>query len=449
MLPAKVGDRSRHRSKAGVSDEHQCSYAQGNAGNTANPRNNTAVFETSTSLNHAGDLVLYTIRIVSGGTAGENLGKFRLSATTDNRSSFADGLSTGGDVTASWVELTPVSASATSATLTMNADRTIIASGTAVAGDTYTIQVLSSLASITGFRLEALTDALLPTTGPGRAANGNFQVQSLAIEQGGTLQLSDSSTVTLTSAAPSPALDIITVVPSALALPNGGFELAALPGNSFKFFSTMTPTEQAATVWTTGTPTTAGLTSNLSSFQSGIAAPEGIQHGVLNNDANLTQTISGFTVGAPYTVNLLTMARQLAPFGSDLEIVLDQGLPTELKILEIDEVIFNAFTRVASNTFFAIKDSYTLTIRSTQNGGALTGDRSTMIDDVRIVRQAAEGDVLTFSAANLLPQPTASGVILGNRTYLWTVASNNGQVIPNATSTVFSLRPARRFGVST
>ena len=68
------------------------------------------------------------------------------------------------------------------------------------------------------------------------------------------------------------------------------------------------------------------------------------------------------------------MARQLAPFGSDLEVVLDQGLATEQKILEIDQVNFNAFTRVTSNTFIARKDSYTLTIRSTQNGGSFDGE---------------------------------------------------------------------------
>ncbi len=180
----------------------------GNAGNPANPDNNIAVFETATSLNPSGDLVLFTIRIVSGGAAGENLGKFRLSATTNTRTFFADGLSNGGDVTAIWTELTPVTASATSATLTMNSDRTILASGASVAGDTYTIQVLTSLANITGFRLEALTDASLPTTGPGRASNGNFQISSLDIEQGGVLQLSDLSEVSFTSAVLSPALDI-------------------------------------------------------------------------------------------------------------------------------------------------------------------------------------------------------------------------------------------------
>ena len=247
----------------------------GNSGNTAIPDNNTAVFETVSSLNTEGDLVLLTIRIVSGDLAGENLGKFRLSATTDARTTFADGLSSVGDVTANWIELTPVTASATAATLTMNADRSITASGATASRDTYVVQVLTSLTNITGFRLEALADASLPTTGPGRAANGNFQVYSLAIEQGGSLRLSDSTSINITATAPTPALDIAANVLATPAISNGGFETTTLAANTFKFYSTMTPTEQAASIWTTAAPSSTAITANISSLQSGgIAAPK-------------------------------------------------------------------------------------------------------------------------------------------------------------------------------
>ncbi|HEX7377953.1 MAG TPA: DUF1549 and DUF1553 domain-containing protein [Pirellulales bacterium] len=74
-----------------------------------------------------------------------------------------------------WLTLEPASlASAGGATLTRQADGSVLLSGGAPAADTYTITVQTDLPAITGVRLELLPDDSLPAKGPGRAPNGNL-----------------------------------------------------------------------------------------------------------------------------------------------------------------------------------------------------------------------------------------------------------------------------------
>ena len=73
------------------------------------------------------------------------------------------------------------------ATLTKQADGSLLASGTRPDRDTYTISAPSPLSTICGIRLEVLPDASLPHQGPGRNENGNFHLsefQLLAFEPG-------------------------------------------------------------------------------------------------------------------------------------------------------------------------------------------------------------------------------------------------------------------------
>lgn len=73
-----------------------------------------------------------------------------------------------------WFPLTAQQLSATNkAVLNRQSDRSIIASGNKDKG-VYTVTAKTSLSNITGFRLEALSDANLPSNGPGLAGNGNF-----------------------------------------------------------------------------------------------------------------------------------------------------------------------------------------------------------------------------------------------------------------------------------
>jgi hypothetical protein len=143
----------------------------------------TAAFETAVDIGFVpGSLITFTL-LQAHSNPGHNLGRFRLSITTDDRSLFADGLATGGDVTANWVVLNPSSfSSSAGATLTKLGDFSLLASGSNLSPDTYTISAPTSLTGITGIRLEALEDPSLPFSGPGRyGANGNFVVSELTM----------------------------------------------------------------------------------------------------------------------------------------------------------------------------------------------------------------------------------------------------------------------------
>lgn len=147
-----------------------------------NEVNQTAVFETSTDVFTSGGTLTFTLSQLLGNQ--HTIGRLRLSATTDNRSLFADGLASGGDVTANWTVLNPASyVSTNSATLTELGDNSILASGTSPQTDIYTISLFTALSGITGFRLEVLEDPSLPFNGPGRQPiNGNFVLTNLAVD---------------------------------------------------------------------------------------------------------------------------------------------------------------------------------------------------------------------------------------------------------------------------
>lgn len=142
----------------------------------------TAVFETATDLFTSGGTLTFTMAQNFG--SGHTIGRLRWSATTDDRSLFADGLSSGGDVSANWVVLDPVSlASANGATLTELGDNSILVSGVSPSVDTYTISATTLLAGVTGLRLEVLKDLSLPANGPGRQpSNGNFVLTNLIVD---------------------------------------------------------------------------------------------------------------------------------------------------------------------------------------------------------------------------------------------------------------------------
>ena len=140
--------------------------------------NQTAVFETISDIGFASGSQL-TFRLYQAHDfdfAMHTIGKFRLSVTTDNRSQFADGLISNGDVTANWVVLNPDSfVSANGATLSKLGDFSILASGFSPNTDIYTVTANTFLTGITGVRLEVLEDPSLPFNGPGRQPeNGNI-----------------------------------------------------------------------------------------------------------------------------------------------------------------------------------------------------------------------------------------------------------------------------------
>jgi hypothetical protein len=145
--------------------------------NSSDPQ--TAVWETSSEVNASQlDFNLYHTF-----AAAHSLGRFRLSYTTDDRSQFADGLNTSGDVTANWIVLTGATVSGTGGeSFTELGDNSILGSGPAPATSVYSVSFAGSFTGITGIRLEALADPSLPDSGPGRAGNGNFHLVEITLD---------------------------------------------------------------------------------------------------------------------------------------------------------------------------------------------------------------------------------------------------------------------------
>jgi hypothetical protein len=132
------------------------------------------VFETTADIGFSSGSELSIVMVQALGNY-HNIGKFRISLTTDDRTAFADGLPTGGDVTANWSVITPVAISAASgASFLQESDGSILVYGISRPDDVYTLSARTALTGITGIRLEVLTDSSLPGNGPGRASNGNF-----------------------------------------------------------------------------------------------------------------------------------------------------------------------------------------------------------------------------------------------------------------------------------
>ncbi len=142
----------------------------------------TAVFETVTDLFTAGGILTFNLAHLRVNIQ-HTIGRFRLSATTDARGNFADGLQIGGDVSANWVVLDPTAFSSTDlSTMTELVDNSILLSGINPDRDTYSVTASTNLSGITGFRLEVLEHPSLPDLGPGRAFNGNFVLTNFAVD---------------------------------------------------------------------------------------------------------------------------------------------------------------------------------------------------------------------------------------------------------------------------
>lgn len=147
----------------------------------------TAVFESVTDAGFSGGTLLtftlHQLFFPNAFNGRHTLGRFRLSITTDDRSEFADGLQTGGDVTANWTALVPSFVhSSGGATLSVLSDHSILAGGFSPETDVYTVQASTLLIGITGFRLEVLEDDTLPDSGPGRFTQGNFTLTEFEVD---------------------------------------------------------------------------------------------------------------------------------------------------------------------------------------------------------------------------------------------------------------------------
>ena len=140
----------------------------------------TAVWETTTDV----DADQLNFQLHQNHGFQHLIGRFRLSFTSDVRSEFADGLDTGGDVTANWTVLTLPSSlvSPGGMTLTEQGDNSILASGTVPLTGVYSIGYTGSFLDVTGIRLEVIEDPSLPGNGPGLASNSNLVLTEIQLD---------------------------------------------------------------------------------------------------------------------------------------------------------------------------------------------------------------------------------------------------------------------------
>ncbi|MDA0239788.1 MAG: PEP-CTERM sorting domain-containing protein [Proteobacteria bacterium] len=147
------------------------------AGDTTQPH--IAVWETVTNV------TANTLEVELAQTFTDHLlGNFRLSVTSDDRSTFADGLETGGGVTANWTVLTGAAVTGpASMTFTTLGDNSILAGGAVPATGTYTLAFTGAFLNLTGLRLEVLEHVSLPFGGPGlQGINGNFVLTEISLD---------------------------------------------------------------------------------------------------------------------------------------------------------------------------------------------------------------------------------------------------------------------------
>ena len=139
-----------------------------------------AAFETVANL--SAPAIRVNMLHAIGPANGHNLGRFRFSVTQDDRSTFCDGLQTGGDVTANWTVLTPGSiVLPVGTTSTVLPDNSILIGGASPNGS-YVVTFDLPFGAVTGLRLEAMDDPSLPFGGPGRhSQNGNFVLTELYV----------------------------------------------------------------------------------------------------------------------------------------------------------------------------------------------------------------------------------------------------------------------------
>jgi autotransporter-associated beta strand protein len=274
----------------------------GGWGNDPNPVGSTAVFETTADLNTTGVPTELTFSILNGSFTNHVVGKFKLYVTNDDRANFANGVISGGQIGTNWVELTPKSViSAGGQTMTINADNSILAAGTLPNSDTYTVKAHTSLANITGVRIDTLEDPSLPVNGPGRPANGNYviiewNIGAAALDSADTTIGSDAGTLTLNGNV-------------ANGIASGNLALLGAGDIVFDATSGVTQTSGATNVFKsgTGTVTNSGANNNFGgkltvaagTYVVGNSSALGTVAGgtQVNNGATLALT-GGVTVGA-------------------------------------------------------------------------------------------------------------------------------------------------------
>jgi hypothetical protein len=177
-------------------------------------RSETLVFETRDDFGGPG-LTRLVVDLFSGGAfSGTNLsaGRLLISYTQANRDTFANGLAAGGQLGAEWTPLVPTIVLASRAnasgvtqpanaqldpTATIGPDGTVLIGGPSPEFANYTIIATVPSGVVRGLRFDFIDsngtstapDGGLPTGGPGRHANGNMLLRTVAVRQSRPLSI--------------------------------------------------------------------------------------------------------------------------------------------------------------------------------------------------------------------------------------------------------------------
>ncbi len=119
-----------------------------------------------------------------GRFAGRGIGVDVVLTGTDDKS-FVEWSAVGlaGTLGTRWHALQPATlASGSGATFRSLDDGSVRVGGISADKDVHTLEIDTDLVKITGLRLEAIRDEMLPAGGPGRSATGNFVLQSFTAE---------------------------------------------------------------------------------------------------------------------------------------------------------------------------------------------------------------------------------------------------------------------------
>jgi Protein of unknown function (DUF1553) len=118
--------------------------------------------------------------------------------------------------------------------------------------DLYTIKIKTTLANITGLRLEAMSDDSLPNKGPGRADDGNFVVNSLKATIAPLADAAQAKPVEFSESTGNFSQDAYPVSSLVSAQPQNGWAVAPRMGQShFAYIACKTPVgDPAGSVWT-------------------------------------------------------------------------------------------------------------------------------------------------------------------------------------------------------
>ncbi|MCU0781854.1 MAG: Ig-like domain-containing protein, partial [Akkermansiaceae bacterium] len=173
-LQNAAADRSQGGFPVGNLIDGVTTGGSGWAGDVGGTPPMTAVFETRDNIASTPD-TRFTFVLPQTFGSQHFVGNFRISATTDDRATFADGLASGGDITADWTVLEVIGVTSTGGeTLQVLADGSVLVGGAMPSTTSYTVVAKGIAGAITGFRLEMLEHPSLPNNGPGRVGHGNW-----------------------------------------------------------------------------------------------------------------------------------------------------------------------------------------------------------------------------------------------------------------------------------